>query len=203
MKLSLFAAIIAVYVKAQDEEEEEEEVEVTEPSQSCLHCRRNDVTAGFLTSYSYCEQTDECLMDAWNYINKKCTTEWKKGSSYEIAECNPEEITCPEFSSSPDKFGRYFNNTWSLAEGGRCTINVNANQGVARVIFDETESLGIDYEGVRIGEVITVESGVAAIEIYNGAEEGPLTFLISFSGASALSTLALTSVGAVLAQTMF
>lgn len=127
MKWTLFAAILAVYVKAQDDESVEEDVVVVEPSQKCLHCRRNDETSGFLTSYSYCEQTDECLMDAWNYINKQCTTEWKRGSSYDIDECNPEEITCPEFVSTPDKFGQYFNNTWSIAEGGKCSINVNAN----------------------------------------------------------------------------
>ena len=41
-------------------------------------------------------------------------------------------------------------------------------------------------EGAQIGDVITVESGITEILIFNGAETGPLTFDISFSGASAL-----------------
>lgn len=41
-------------------------------------------------------------------------------------------------------------------------------------------------EDVQIGDVITVESGITEILIFNGAETGPLTFDISFSGATAL-----------------
>lgn len=63
-----------------------------------------------------------------------------------------------------------------------CPVKINANQGVARVIFDETSFLGIEYDA-NIGDVITFESGENEIVIYNGAETGPLTFLISFSGA--------------------
>lgn len=37
----------------------------------------------------------------------------------------------------------------------------------------------------RIGDIITFDSGVNEIVIYNAAETGPLTFLISFSGAAA------------------
>ena len=45
-------------------------------SSSCMYCRRMDLNAGFLVSYSYCDATDTCLMDAWNYINRPCTGGW-------------------------------------------------------------------------------------------------------------------------------
>ena len=45
-------------------------------SAQCMYCRRMDLNAGFLVSYSYCSATDVCLMDAWNYINRPCTGGW-------------------------------------------------------------------------------------------------------------------------------
>jgi len=74
-------------------------------SSQCLYCRRMDVNAGFLVSYSYCNQTDECLMDAWNYINRDCVDGWSKGSSYGIDYCDSDEIACPSFESDPEKYG--------------------------------------------------------------------------------------------------
>lgn len=65
-------------------------------------------------------------------------------------------------------------------------MNLNATKGVARVIFDETSFLGVEAD-YRMGDVMTFETGEHDITIYNGAETGPITFLISFSGATALS----------------
>ena len=158
--------------------------EVSAASSECLYCRRMDKNAGFLVSYSYCLQLDECLMDAWNYINRPCLDEWKRGDSYDLTMCQPDNITCPAFVSDQTKYGAYTNTTWSLAAGGMCTVSIDATKGVARVIFDETSFLGIE-SGARIGDIITFQSGVNEIVIYNAAETGPLTFLISFSGAAA------------------
>ena len=58
------------------------------------------------------------------------------------------------------------------------------------MIFDETSYLGIDGVDAKIGDVITFDSGENEIIIYNGAESGPLTFLISFSGAVATTVTA-------------
>lgn len=58
------------------------------------------------------------------------------------------------------------------------------------MIFDETSYLGIDGIDAKIGDVITFDSGENEITIYNGAETGPLTFLISFSGAVATAVTA-------------
>ena len=65
---------------------------------------------------------------------------------------------------------------------------MDASNGVARVIFSNTLYLGIELDA-QVDDVITIEKGtVSDITIYNAAESGPITFGISFSGASALVT---------------
>ena len=67
---------------------------------------------------------------------------------------------------------------------------MDASNGVARVIFSNTLYLGIELDA-QVDDVITIEKGtVSDITIYNAAESGPITFGISFSGASALVTSA-------------
>ena len=168
-------------------------------SSKCMYCRRMDKHAGFLVSYSYCNQTDTCLKDAWNYLNRECADGWRKGTSYELDYCAPDDISCPEFISTTERYQKYFNNTWSLASGGQCLVKIDATAGVARVIFDNTSFLGIEEDKAYIGKVITVETGIREILIYNGAETGPLTFDISFSGAAYL----IAGVAALTAATAF
>ena len=112
-----------------------------EASPKCMYCRRNDENSGFLNIWSYCQREDpnddECIKNVWNYIARPCPSGWKKGSSYALDYCKPEDISCPEFVSDPDKFGKYSNNTWSLAQGGKCIVKLDATAGVARVVFDE------------------------------------------------------------------
>ena len=158
-------------------------------SSSCLYCRNQDNNAGFLVSYSYCKQTDDCLKDAWNYINRECLSTWERGNSYSLEACEPEDITCPDFVSSPEQYQQYKNTTWSMAEGSKCNVRLDATEGVARVIFSGNLFLGIEYEA-KVNDIITIENGVEDITIYNAAESGPITFTISFSGASALTSAA-------------
>ena len=80
-----------------------------------------------------------------------------------------------------------------MAAGSKCEVKIDATNGIARVIFSSTLYLGIEYEGARVDDVINIESGVTNMEIYNAAESGPITFGISFSGASALITSAMTA----------
>merc|ERR1712166_157389 len=162
----------------------------TASSSSCLYCRRMDTNSGFLVSYSYCTQLDECLKDAWNYINRPCLDKWKSGKSYELEACEVENNTCPGYVSDPEKFGTYENTTWSLAAGTSCKVHIDATKGVARVIFDETSFLGVETD-YRMADVMTFDSAEHDITIYNGAETGPITFLISFSGASTLASAAI------------
>lgn len=57
-------------------------------SQACMACRRNDINAGFLSTYSFCNTSDECVEDAWNYFNRNCTDGWRRGIELELdADC--------------------------------------------------------------------------------------------------------------------
>ena len=52
----------------------EETEEVPEPSQNCLYCKRADLGASFLNTFSYCsgnpdEEGDFCTEKSWNYID--------------------------------------------------------------------------------------------------------------------------------------
>ena len=171
MKQFLCAALVAGLVAA--------------GSSQCLYCRNQDLNAGFLVSYSYCEHQDVCLKDAWNYIKRDCLSGWVRGNTLALDACEPEEVTCPSFVSSTEKYQKYKNTTWSMAAGSKCTVNIDATEGIARVIYSSTLYLGIEYDA-KIDEVITIESGVTEMLIYNAAESGPITFGVSFSGASTL-----------------
>ena len=71
---------------------------------NCMYCRRNDENSGFLNSWSYCkDDPPTCLHNQWNYISRPCETGWKKGASYDLDFCEPEDISCPEFESDPEK----------------------------------------------------------------------------------------------------
>lgn len=127
LKLLPLLAALAYLTYAQDEEAEEEEDEnYVGPSQACMYCRKMDRSAGWLQSFSYCQGDEECIMDAWNYIKRKCTDGWKRGDSYALEFCNAETIVCPDFKSTPDLYGNYDNKSWSIAAGGQCVVKVDA-----------------------------------------------------------------------------
>ena len=91
-----------------------------------------------------------------------------------------------------------------MAAGSQCEVEIDATLFIARVIFSSTSYLGIEYgEGeYAVDDVITIENTVQAIKIYNAAESGPITFGISFSGASSLVSTALAA-ATVLALSSF
>ena len=103
-------------------------VAVAESLPKCLYCKRNDENSGFLNSWSYCATQDECLHNEWNYIQRECPDEgWRKGSSYVLDYCEPEDISCPEFESDPEKYSVYYNSTWNLSQGAKCTVKLDAS----------------------------------------------------------------------------
>ena len=177
------------------------------------------INAGFLESYSYCSQTNECLLDAWNYIDRPCgDSSWVTGSNLYLgdfrddnngypngslvqgtSQCDAKDIGCPGFVSSQDKAGRYYNQTWALSAGSMCAVKIGATQYLARVIFDNASFIGIQHDGAKVGDPITFESGLHTVWIYNGAESGSLTFEISFSGASQMAAGVLALVAATYA----
>lgn len=127
----------------------------------------------------------------WNYINRPCETGWTRGKDLTLEDCNAQAVACIDFESSPDKATQYFNRTWTLPAESYCVIKVDATQEIARVIFDNTSFLGVEEPQYQIGDVITVDSGTKEVTIYNGADSGQLTFIISFSGAyNALTSIA-------------
>ena len=102
------------------------------------------------------------------------------------SECDAEVIGCPGFVSTQEKSGNYYNQTWALSQGTMCAVKIDASEYLARVIFDNVSFLGIEYKGAKIGDPITFEGGQHTIWLYNGAESGPVTFELSFSGASTI-----------------
>ena len=40
--------------------------------ENCLYCKYTDERATFLESWSYCPDTQECLADEWNYMDREC-----------------------------------------------------------------------------------------------------------------------------------
>ena len=79
MKQFIAAAVTAAASLAQ--------FEGTAGSSQCLYCRNQDLNAGYLVSYSYCEHQDLCLKDAWNYISRDCLSGWKRGNTLDLVSC--------------------------------------------------------------------------------------------------------------------
>ena len=61
-------------------------------SPNCMYCKKKDSDSSFLYSYSYCKDTDECLADEWNYMNKWCKSKWISGWMLDIdKDCEAKE----------------------------------------------------------------------------------------------------------------
>ena len=149
MKHFLTATLLAVLAAA-------------DSSQTCLYCKRADSTGGFLVSYNYCKDSDRCYKDAWNYNTRACKDGWKRGRSVPLEVCAPTEVQCPKFTSSPDKYSTYTNETYTLPVGGKCTIAIDATDAVGRVIFTGTEELGFDGAHIYSDDIISIEEGSKA-----------------------------------------
>ena len=96
------------------------------------------------------------------------------------ADCGATEDTgvCKSFVSSKDKFGKYENSTDTLMAGSKCTVSIDATAALARVIFDDTQDLGVLFNGYNIGEPITIPEGeIQEITVYNGNIAQPVAFL--------------------------
>ena len=69
--------------------------------------------------------------------------------------------------------------------GEYCTLEIDATNGPARILVDESSFLGIDPEDdgvdITIGELYTFKSGVNRVRIYNGAEYGSLSILLAYT----------------------
>ena len=169
------------------------------PLRNCLYCKKADEDAHFLTSYSYCRQTEDCLANAWNYLDRPCQTGWKKGKFENIETCEAELATreCPSFVSTIEKAGTEQSRVWNLQSGTYCKISVDSADFVGRLKLDDVTDLGILDGKTKIGKVLSFDAGKSGdVTIYNAAKSGTVTFTITFSGAStlALSAIALASI---------
>lgn len=120
-------------------------VQRTEATASCLYCRRSDFTATFLVSYSYCKESDICLQDKWNYIDRPCKTKWRRGVKTLLEDCSPKKVTCRDFISTAEAAGNWFNYTETLGSNEYCEIKVDATAFMGRVVIDEALTVGIQY----------------------------------------------------------
>lgn len=67
---------------------------------TCLYCKRADDTATLFVSYSFCKSSDTCLQDKWLYLDRPCTSGWRKGKKWAMTDCTPTLTTCHSFVSS-------------------------------------------------------------------------------------------------------
>ena len=67
---------------------------------NCLSCKLSDMKAPLLVSFSYCNATDACLQNKWNYIDMQCKPGgWKRGVLMSIDDCNAAQSTTNTVSS--------------------------------------------------------------------------------------------------------
>ena len=119
--------------------------------ENCLYCRYTDRQATFLESWSYCNSGQECLADAWNYLDRDCGDGgWNRANKYSLDECQAETAPCPEFTASKqydlgEALGRHRNLTWVLPSGSKCTVKIDATNYLGRVMFDNIQGyLGVE-----------------------------------------------------------
>lgn len=79
-------------------------------TETCLSCMKKDKTATFLVSYSYCNTSDVCLQNRWNYIDRPCVANpnsnrteygWILGRWVPMDYCLPMGVECHAFTSTP------------------------------------------------------------------------------------------------------
>ena len=96
-------------------------------------------------------------------------------------------ISCEPFKSYEAYFGETFENTKILYDGEYCNIDIDAQDAVARVSFQDTVELGVLFNRYSIGETITIPKGQKqTITVYNGKMKGPIAYTLTFSNADSL-----------------
>ena len=81
-----------------------------------------------MTSYEYCTELEECLANAWNYLDRPCSGGWKKGSVLKLEDCEADLSSreCLSFTSSKEQKDVKTPRTWSLQSGTYCDFTVDA-----------------------------------------------------------------------------
>ena len=181
---------------------------IQDPIPACMYCKHQGQNSGWLVSFSYCADTEECLQDEWNYLNRKCASQggWKKGASLSLqGNCSAVESTEGQlqFTSSSSYAGNWNNRTYTLREGEFVNVLVDARDFVGRVVFDDQPDLGFNSKNHFLGKVISFTSGTGednSFIVYNAAAEGDITFLYGFSSAFSLLAMASSALVLLMAQ---
>lgn len=111
----------------------------------CLYCRRADLTATLLVSYSYCASSDTCLQDRWLYIDRPCSTGWQRGAYTSLDDCAPKMTSCHPFVSTPAAAGVWYNYTETLGANEYCEIQIDTTDYLGRVTIDDAITVGAQY----------------------------------------------------------
>lgn len=121
------------------------------------------------------------MQDKWLYIDRPCSSGWDRGKSVSWESCSPTLTTCHAFISSEQAKGQFVNYTETLASGEYCEVNVDTTAYVARVVFDDALTLGVEIDDYTIGKMHTVKEGQSKkIIVYNGDTSGAITFTLAF-----------------------
>ena len=176
--------------------------------QACMQCKRADTNAGYMTSFSYCsdQQDEKCLQNFWEYIQPQMqcvgavTDGWTLDIDSDCAAVTAAPGLCPtEFISSEVQYGTTLPaKSVILGENTKCSIKIDATQGVARVAFSGTRDLGVLYPSYVMETPITIEKGqIRYITVYNGKAVGTVSFAVLFSSAASLTLSGLAAVGLI------
>ena len=105
------------------------------------------------------------------------------------SQCKPKATSCHPFKSDNKTAGSWqFNFTETLGPNEYCKIEVDATEYVARVVLDDSVTLGAVTDNgnkdVKIGEIVEVKRGSSkTIFAYNGDTSGSITFTLAFRNA--------------------
>ena len=106
---------------------------------NCLYCKYMDTNSAAMYSYSWCKERDMCLLDAWNYYNQRCPSEWKVGWKIDIdTDCAVSRSSnCPRAikATAADIGPDWKNTTQYLYTGTKCTVLLDATEAPVRFLF--------------------------------------------------------------------
>jgi hypothetical protein len=105
------------------------------------------------------------------------------------SQCKPKATSCHPFKSDNKTAGAWqFNFTETLGPNEYCKIEVDATAYIARVVLDDSVTLGAltdnGNKDIKVGEVVVVNKGnTKTIYAYNGDTSGSITFTLAFRNA--------------------
>uniref|UniRef100_A0A7S3IDL5 Uncharacterized protein n=1 Tax=Strombidium inclinatum TaxID=197538 RepID=A0A7S3IDL5_9SPIT len=109
------------------------------------------------------------------------------------SDCEAEEdrTACQDFISTENFFGVETRKKVTLKDNAKCTIMVDATAAVGRVTFDSASKLGVMVPNYVSGTPISIDKGdIRYVTIFNGNENGYMSFYLVFSSAARLGGVA-------------